>query len=230
MSTTTIHPAILIVDDEAEIRELITIHLVGEGFRVLKAASGEDALHVLEAHSVQLVILDIMLGEVDGFDVCRRIRKDYTMPILFLSAKQAELDKIKALTLGGDDFITKPFSSLELLARVKAQLRRYMSYSAASSAVVTIGELRIDTEIHQVTVAGRPVRLTPKEYEILRLLARNRGSVFSIEKIYETIWHQPYLASDNIVMVHIAHLRQKIEPDPRVPQYVKTIWGFGYTL
>ncbi|WBO86733.1 response regulator transcription factor [Hymenobacter yonginensis] len=224
-------PTVLIVDDEAEIRELVAIYLQSDGLHTLQAATGDEALQQLSAHSVQLVVLDIMLDETDGFDVCRRIREQYTMPVLFLSARQAEIDKIKALTLGGDDFITKPFGSLELLARVKAQLRRYLTYNAATpAAVVTIGELRIDTDLHQVTVAGQPVRLTPKEFEILLLLARNRGYVFSIEKIYETIWQQPYLVADNTVMVHIAHLRQKIEPEPRTPQYVKTVWGFGYKM
>lgn len=224
-------PTVLIVDDEAEIRELVAIYLHSDGLQTLQAASGDEALRLLQEHEVQVVVLDIMLDEVDGFEVCRRIRAQHTMPILFLSAKQAEIDKIKGLTLGGDDFITKPFGSLELLARVKAQLRRYTTYNAAAPAsVVTVGDLRIDTDLHQVTVGERLVRLTPKEFEILLLLARNRGHVFSIEKIYEAIWQQPYLVADNTVMVHIAHLRQKIEPDPRTPQYVKTVWGFGYKI
>ncbi len=225
---------ILIVDDEKEIRDLIEIYLKNEGYNTLKASDGLEALTLLENNEVHLIVLDVMMPKLDGIQACMRIREERNTPIIMLSAKSEDMDKIMGLTTGADDYITKPFNPLELIARVKSQLRRYIKLnnnsSQNSSATIEIDELTIDTETHEVIVEGKQVRLTPREFEILELLARNRGKVFSIENIYESVWKESFIQSDNTVMVHIRKIREKIEHDPRKPRYIKTVWGVGYKI
>jgi two-component system response regulator VanR len=224
---------ILIVDDEMEIQNLIEIYLRNEGYQILKASNGKEVLSVLKKHTVHLIILDIMMPEMDGIQVCLKIREVQHMPIIFLSAKGHDMDKILGLSSGADDYMTKPFNPLELVARVKSQLRRYMKFNDQSPKPgneIEIDDLVIDTASHEVRVKGVEVKLTPREFDILELLARNRGIVFSIEKIYEVVWKDPYFESDNTVMVHIRKIREKIEENPRKPKYIKTVWGVGYKI
>jgi len=224
---------ILVVDDEKEIRDLIEIYLANEGFKILKAGNGIEALNVLEKHDVDLIILDIMMPSMDGIEACMKIRKDKNMPIIMLSAKSEDMDKIMGLTTGADDYVTKPFNPLELLARVKSQLRRYTKLNVPSernSNTIEIGELIIDADSHEVKVGDKDVKLTPREFDILSLLARNKGMVFSIEKIYQLVWQEEFYESDNTVMVHIRKIREKIEENPRKPQFIKTVWGVGYKI
>lgn len=225
---------ILIVDDDAEIRKVTGIYLANEGYEILKAENGIEALKIIEDTEVDLILLDIMMPEMDGIEVCMKIReKQLVMPIIFLSAKAEELDKIHGLTSGADDYITKPFNAMELIARVKSNLRRYTKYSAVqnvSKNIIEIGNLTINTDTREVLVGNKNVRLTPKEFDILELLARNKGVVFSIEKIYDRVWGEEYYKSDNTVMVHITKIREKIETDPKQPIYIKTIWGVGYKI
>ncbi|HCW54798.1 MAG TPA: DNA-binding response regulator [Clostridium sp.] len=220
---------ILVADDDKEIRELVEIYLKAEGFTIDTVSNGEEALEAIKEKQYDLVILDIMMPKMDGTTALINIRKEYTMPVIFLTAKSEEIHMIQGLTLGADDYIPKPFSSMELIARVKAQLRRYTVFNNNKS-VIKIGDLEIDTEKHIVTVEGEEKNLTPTEYEILKLLARNRNIVFSVEKIYETIWRDKYSVSDTSIMVHITKLRQKIEKDSKNPEYIKTVWGVGYKI
>lgn len=187
-------------------------------------------MQAISEKDYDLVILDIMMPIMDGTTALINIRKEYTMPVIFLTAKSEEIDMIKGLTLGADDYIQKPFSSMELIARVKAQLRRYTVFNNSNKNIIKIGDLEINTEMHRVTVAGEEKNLTPTEYKILELLARNRNIVFSVDKIYESIWREKYSVSDTSIMVHITKLRQKIENDSKNPQYVKTVWGVGYKI
>lgn len=225
---------ILIVDDDVEIRKVTGIYLANEGYEILKAENGIEALKIIEDTEVDLILLDIMMPEMDGIEVCMKIReKQLVMPIIFLSAKAEELDKIHGLASGADDYITKPFNAMELIARVKSNLRRYTKYSAVqnvSKNIIEIGNLTINTDTREVLVGNKNVRLTPKEFDILELLARNKGVVFSIEKIYDRVWGEEYYKSDNTVMVHITKIREKIETDPKQPIYIKTIWGVGYKI
>lgn len=225
---------ILVVDDEKEIADLVEIYLTNEKYHVLKAYSGEEALALLERHMVHLVILDIMMPEIDGFEVCRRIRKNKNIPILMLSAKSQDIDKIMGLTTGADDYLAKPFNPLELTARVKSQLRRYLylnpQVSGNTDNSITIQGVVIDTQAHTVAVYGHETSLTPTEFEILCLLASNRGRVFSAEEIFERVWKERYFDSDNTVMVHIRKIREKIEENPRKPAIIKTVWGVGYKI
>lgn len=225
---------ILIVDDDAEIRKVTGIYLANEGYEILKAENGIEALKIIEDTEVDLILLDIMMPEMDGIEVCMKIReKQLVMPIIFLSAKAEELDKIHGLASGADDYITKPFNAMELIARVKSNLRRYTKYSAVQNVnknIIEIGNLTINTDTREVLVGNKNVRLTPKEFDILELLARNKGVVFSIEKIYDRVWNEEYYKSDNTVMVHITKIREKIEADPKQPIYIKTIWGVGYKI
>lgn len=225
---------ILIVDDEKEIRDLIDIYLRNEGYDTLKASDGIEALNILNSNDVQLIILDVMMPKLDGIHACMKIREEKNTPIIMLSAKSEDMDKIMGLTTGADDYITKPFNPLELIARVKSQLRRYIKLnnnaSYKSKGFIEIDDLTINTETHEVIVEGKPVRLTPREFEILELLARNRGKVFSIENIYESVWKESFIQSDNTVMVHIRKIREKTEADPRKPRYIKTVWGVGYKI
>lgn len=225
---------ILVVDDEKEIAELIEIHLLNEGYRVRKAGSGEEAIKILAEEDIHLVILDIMMPGMDGLEACRRIRREKNIPILMLSAKSQDMDKILGLSTGADDYLTKPFNVLELLARVKSQLRRYLYLNPQVKQTcensITIRGLVIDRESHKVTVYDREVSLTPTEFEILLLLAANPGRVFSAEEIFEKVWKENYFESNNTVMVHIRKIREKTEDDPGSPLFIKTVWGVGYKI
>lgn len=221
---------ILVADDEKEIRDLIEIYLQSEGYYIDKVSNGEEALEIIKEKDYDLVILDIMMPKVDGITTLINIRKEYNMPVIFLTAKSEEIDMIKGLALGADDYITKPFSSMELIARVKAQLRRYTVFNNSNKDIIKIGDLEINTEMHRVSVDGEEKNLTPTEYKILELLARNRNVVFSVDKIYEAIWRDKYSVSDTSIMVHITKLRQKIEKDSKSPEYIKTVWGVGYKI
>ncbi len=221
---------ILVVDDDKDIRELITVYMQTEEFYVDKACNGEEALKLIEGKNYDLVILDIMMPKLDGLQVLIEIRKKYSMPVIFLTAKNEEIDMIKGLALGADDYIFKPFSSMELIARVKSQLRRYTVFNNSERNIITIGDLVLDTEMYRVMISGKEVSLTPTEYKILELLCKNRNIVFSVEQIYENIWRNKYTVGDTSIIVHITKLRQKIEKDPKNPEYIKTVWGVGYKI
>ncbi len=223
---------ILVVDDDKSIRKLIKIYLENEGFNIIEACNGEEALNILNESTFDLIILDVMMPILDGINACIKIRESYNMPIIFLSAKDEEIHKIEGLTVGADDYITKPFGSMELIARVKAQIRRYKRFNSESqnSSIITIEDLTINIDTHDVIVRGDKIKLTPKEFDILECLAKNRGIVFSVQKLYETVWKEQYVVSDTSIVVHITNLRQKIELDPKNPQYIKTVWGVGYKI
>ncbi|MEY9970537.1 DNA-binding response OmpR family regulator [Lysinibacillus sp. RC46] len=224
---------ILIVDDEKEIRNLIAIYLKNEGYEVLEASDGEEGLSLLKKHKVHLIVLDIMMPNVDGIEMCMKVREIAEMPIIMLSAKSQDMDKIVGLTLGADDYVTKPFNPLELIARIKSQLRRYIKMNRSDMMdenEIEIGDMRISTDTHEVIVNNEKVKLTPREFSILELLARNQGIVMSAEQIYEKVWKEEALQSENTVMVHIRKIRERIETNPRNPQYIKTVWGVGYKI
>ncbi|TDL85887.1 response regulator transcription factor [Vibrio vulnificus] len=224
---------ILIIDDDKEIRNLIGIYLENEGMVTEKFEDAIEAMKFLKKNEVDLIILDIMLPKMDGIQACMKIREERNMPIIMLSAKSEDMDKIQGLMSGADDYLSKPFNPLELIARVKSQLRRTNKYNtdlSASKNVIEIGELKINVDTRQVYVQNQEVRLTPKEFDILELLARNKGIVLSVQKIYEVVWKEEFLKSDNNVMVHITKIRDKIEQDPKRPIYVKTVWGVGYKI
>lgn len=225
---------ILIVDDEKEIRDLIGIYLENEGFSVIKAGNGLEALKVLETEDVDLIVLDIMMPKMDGMKACLKIREEKNMPIIMLSAKSEDMDKILGLTSGADDYLTKPFNPLELIARIKSQIRRYTKLNNAKNArndeIIEIDDLIIDLNCYEVKVGNKPISLTKREFGILELLAKNRGIVFSTEKIYERIWGEQFFEADNTVMVHIRKIREKIEENSRKPKYIKTVWGVGYKI
>lgn len=224
---------ILVCDDEREIVDAIEIYLTQEGFRVLKAYDGEQALAVLRQEEVHLLILDLMMPKLDGIHAIMKIREDSSIPIIILSAKTQDTDKVLGLNLGADDYIAKPFNPLELVARVKSQIRRYTNFGAAAEAseeVYRTGGLAINDDRKEVTVDGEPVKLTRIEYNILLFLVKNKGKVFSIDQIYEEIWQEEAFGADNTVTVHIRHIREKIEIDPKNPKYLKVIWGIGYKV
>jgi DNA-binding response OmpR family regulator len=224
---------ILIVDDEKEIRNLIAIYLKNEGFDVLEASDGEEGLNLLKKHKVHLIVLDIMMPNVDGIEMCMKVREIAEMPIIMLSAKSQDMDKITGLTLGADDYVTKPFNPLELIARIKSQLRRYIKMNRLDTMnedEIEIGDMRINTATHEVIVNNEKVKLTPREFSVLELLARNQGMVMSAEQIYERVWKEEPIQSENTVMVHIRKIRERIETNPRNPQYIKTVWGVGYKI
>ncbi|CAM4510140.1 response regulator transcription factor [Paenibacillus xylanexedens] len=222
---------VLVVDDEPDIRDVIHVYLRNEGYQVIEAANGEEALNIIKTTSVQLVILDVMMPIMNGIKACFKIREVSTTPIIMLSAKEEDIDKITGLTTGADDYMVKPFNPLELLARVKAQLRRQtLIGKPESNSLILIKDLVIDTSKHSVKLKDNDISLTPLEFSILVLLASHPGQVFSSEKIYETVWKEPYGYSDNTVMVHIRNLREKLEVNPREPQYIKTVWGVGYKI
>jgi two-component system, OmpR family, response regulator VanR len=224
---------VLLVDDEKEIVDLLEIYLSNDGYRILKAGNGLEALEILNKHEVDLIILDIMMPKMDGIQACLKIREQKNMPIIMLSAKSQDMDKIMGLSTGADDYVSKPFNPLELLARVKSQLRRYTRLNIPTvkrENEIEVDDLTINTSTHEVKVEGREVKLTPREFAILELLSRNRGMVFSIERIYETVWGEAFFESDNTVMVHIRKIREKIEENPRQPKYIKTVWGVGYKI
>lgn len=225
---------ILVCDDDKDIVEAIDIYLSQEGHHILKAYDGIQALQMLQANSVDLLIVDIMMPRLDGIRATLKIREQNPLPIIILSAKSEDADKILGLNIGADDYVTKPFNPLELIARVKSQLRRYMQLGSVSrnldAHVYETGGLCIDDDKKEVTVDGEPVKLTPIEYNILLLLVKNQGRVFSINQIYESIWNEEAVAADNTVAVHIRHIREKIEINPREPRYLKVVWGLGYKV
>ncbi len=221
---------ILIVDDEKEIRDLIEIYLKNEGYEVERAGTGAEAIKIVEEKKIDLIILDVMMPVVNGIDACIKIREQHNTPIIMLSAKVEDIDKILGLSVGADDYLAKPFNPLELIARVKAQLRRFTKLNTAynSSKILEEGLLRMDLEAGKVFKSNEEINLTPTEFSILKLLWLNKGIVFKIETIYERVWEQEYLDNNNTVMVHIRKLREKIEDNPRVPNYIFTVWGIGY--
>ena len=224
---------ILVCDDDREIVEAIEIYLSQEGYTIRKAYDGEEALEILKKEEVHLIILDIMMPKLDGMRATRMIREISSAPIILLSARTEDADKILGLNAGADDYITKPFSPLELIARVKSQLRRYTQLGTLaenSDHVYRTGGLEVDDETKEVRLEGELVRLTPIEYNILLFLIKNLGKVFSIEQIYENIWNEQAVGVDNTVAVHIRHIREKIEINPKEPQYLKVVWGIGYKL
>lgn len=225
---------VLVCDDDREIVEAIEIYLSQEGYKVLKAYDGEEALKVLDREKEDLLIIDVMMPKLDGIRATLKIREKKNMPIIILSAKSEDADKILGLNVGADDYMTKPFNPLELTARVKSQLRRYTQLGStidkSNQAVYAVGGLSIDDEQKEVTVDGKPVRLTPIEYNILLLLVKNQGKVFSIDQIYESIWNEDAIGVDNTVAVHIRHIREKIEINPKEPRYLKVVWGVGYKI
>ena len=226
--------SILVCDDDRQIVEAIDIYLTGEGFEVIKAYDGAEALELLKTHNVNLLILDVMIPGLDGIRTTRKVRETSSIPIIILSAKSEDADKILGLNIGADDYITKPFNPLELVARVKSQLRRYTQLgnmsSQSGSHVFKCGGLQINDDTKEVTVDGELIKLTPIEYNILLLLVKNVGKVFSIDQIYEAIWNEEAIGADNTVAVHIRHIREKIEINPREPRYLKVVWGVGYKI
>lgn len=229
----TLNGKVLIVDDDHEIRKLISIYLGNEGLKTQTAGDALEALKWLEEDEFDLIILDIMMPKMDGIEACMKIREERHMPIIMLSAKSENIDKIQGLASGADDYITKPFNSMELMARVKSQLRRYKKYNVdadSNKSIIEIGDLIINTDTRQVWVRKKEVRLTPKEFDILELLARNKGIVLSVSRIYEAVWKEDFFKSDSTVMVHITKIRDKIEEDPKHPIFIKTVWGVGYKI
>ena len=224
---------ILVCDDDKEIVEAIEIYLTQEGHHILKAYDGEQAIRVLQNHPVDLLIIDVMMPKLDGIRATLKIREKNALPIIILSAKSEDADKILGLNVGADDYVTKPFNPLELVARVKSQLRRYTQLGAMTEKKENIyetGGLMIDEDRKEVTVDGESVKLTPIEYRILLFLVQNQGRVFSINQIYENIWNEEAIAADNTVAVHIRHIREKIEINPKEPRYLKVVWGLGYKV
>ena len=226
---------ILIVDDEVEIADLVELYLKNEGFEVRKFYRGLDAFACVRSEPLDLAILDVMLPDMDGFTLCTKIREEHFWPIIMLTAKVEDIDKIMGLTIGADDYITKPFNPLELVARVKTQLRRYTRYNQAEPAAQPTQErdirgLVINRETHKCTLYGKPVQLTPIEFSILWYLCENQGRVVSSEELFEAVWGEKYLDNNNTVMAHIGRLREKLGEPPRKPRFIKTVWGVGYQL
>ena len=223
---------ILVVDDEKEIADLLEIYLISDGFQVLKAYSAKEGLRILEEKKIDLVLLDVMMPDMDGIAMCRRIRETNNIPIIMVSAKTQDIDKIVGLSTGADDYVAKPFNPLELMARVKSQLRRYRELNPSKpherQEVISLKHLEINKVTHQVVCYGESIKLTPIEYNILLLLVKNQGKVFSIDQIYENIWNEDAINADNTVAVHIRHLREKLEINPAEPRYLKVVWGQGY--
>lgn len=224
---------ILVCDDDREIVDAIEIYLSQEGYRILKAYDGVQAVEMLEQEDVQLLLIDIMMPKLDGLRATLKIREKSSIPIIILSAKSEDADKILGLNIGADDYVTKPFNPLELVARVKSQLRRYTKLGNAmddNQKIYQTGGLVMNDDLKEVTVDGEPVKLTPIEYNILLLLVKNQGKVFSINQIYESIWNEDAIGADNTVAVHIRHIREKIEINAKEPRYLKVVWGIGYKV
>ena len=225
---------ILVCDDDKDIVEAIDIYLTQEGYEVLKAYDGDEAIKVLKSNEVDLLIMDVMMPRLDGIRATLKIRENMSLPIIILSAKSEDADKILGLNIGADDYITKPFNPLELVARVKSQLRRYTQLGSTArsdnQSEFRTGGLVIWDDLKDVTVDGEKVKLTPIEYNILLLLVKNQGKVFSINQIYENIWNEEAIGADNTVAVHIRHIREKIEINPKEPRYLKVVWGVGYKV
>lgn len=224
---------ILVCDDDKEIVDAIEIYLQQEGYHILKAYDGEQALEILREQEVHLLIMDIMMPRLDGIRATLKIREESSIPIIMLSAKSEDADKILGLNIGADDYVTKPFNPLELVARVKSQLRRYTQLGNAAEnnqRIYQVGGLVMNDDLKEVTVDEETVKLTPIEYNILLLLVKNQGKVFSINQIYENIWNEDAIGADNTVAVHIRHIREKIEINPKEPRYLKVVWGVGYKI
>lgn len=225
---------ILVCDDDKDIVEAIEIYLTQEGHHILKAYDGEQAIRVLKNNPVDLLIIDVMMPKLDGIRATLKIREKNALPIIILSAKSEDVDKILGLNVGADDYVTKPFNPLELVARVKSQIRRYTQFGGNAKeqkdTIYETGGLQMNDDLKQVTVDGESVKLTPIEYNILKLLMKNQGRVFSINQIYESIWNEEAIGADNTVAVHIRHIREKIEINPREPRYLKVVWGVGYKI
>lgn len=223
--------SILIVDDEKEIADLVTLVLEKEGYKTLTFYSSQDALaEILSNSSIELAILDVMMPPPDGFALCREIRRSRTYPVIILTARGEERDKINGLTIGADDYVTKPFNPAELVARVKAQLRRYHGFASADKAVYQGNGLTVNRREHTVLLLSEDVKLTPTEFDILWLLCLKAGQVVSSEEIFASVWKEAYLESNNTVMVHIRRLREKLKEPPRKPRIIKTVWGVGYKI
>lgn len=226
---------VLVVEDDKEIREGVEIYLKSKGYEVFQAADGVEGLEVIEKEDIHLAIVDIMMPRMDGISMVVKLREKYDFPVIFLSAKSEEVDKIMGLNMGADDYVTKPFTPMELLARVNSQLRRYRRFmerlgdKEENSRIHTIGGLEINEDNVEVTVDGEPVKMTPIEYKILLLLMKNPGRVFSAEEIYERVWNERAINTDTI-MVHVRNIREKIEVNPREPKYLKVVWGVGYKI
>ena len=223
---------VLVVDDDREIVDSISIFLSGEGYKALKAYDGIEALDILSENEVHLMILDIMMPKLDGIKTLMKLRESRNIPVILLSAKSEDADKIFGLTAGADDYVTKPFNPSELMARVKSQLRRYTTLGSIGkqNGEIVIDGLSVNTESKTVKVDGEAVRLTPVEYKILELLVRNRGRVFSAEDIYSNVWNEQNIVGDNTIAVHVRHIREKIEINPKEPKYLKVVWGIGYKI
>ena len=224
---------ILVCDDDREIVDAIEIYLSQDGYKIYKAYDGEQAIQILDKEDIHLLIMDIMMPRLDGIRATLKIREYSSIPIIILSAKSEDTDKILGLNIGADDYICKPFNPLELVARVKSNLRRYTSLGSLTGenkAIYQVGGLILNDDIKQVTVDDEPVKMTPIEYNILLLLMKNRGRVFSINQIYESIWNEDAIGADNTVAVHIRHIREKIEINPKEPRYLKVVWGVGYKI
>ena len=226
---------VLVVEDDKEIREGVEIYLKSQGYEVFQAADGVEGLEVIEKEDIHLAIVDIMMPRMDGISMVIKLREKYDFPVIFLSAKSEEVDKIMGLNMGADDYVTKPFTPMELLARVNSQLRRYRRFmeklgdKEENSRIHTIGGLEINEDNVEVTVDGEPVKMTPIEYKILLLLMKNPGRVFSAEEIYERVWNERAINTDTI-MVHVRNIREKIEVNPREPKYLNVVWGVGYKI
>lgn len=226
---------ILIIDDTVEIIDLIEIYLENEGYHVYKALNGAEGLKILECESIHLVVLDIMMPDMDGLETCRRIRQNLHIPVIMLSAKSEDMDKILGLGIGADDYMTKPFNPMELLARIKSQIRRYLYFNNQINQVedenlIKIRDIMINKRNHTVKKYDKEISLTPTEYEILLLLSGNAGRVFSTEEIFEKVWREKYYEANNTVMVHIWRLREKMEDNPKDPKLIETVWGVGYKI
>ncbi|MFK9118207.1 vancomycin resistance response regulator transcription factor, VanR-F/VanR-M family [Peribacillus frigoritolerans] len=222
---------ILIADDDAEIADLVAIHLEKEGYRVIKVSDGQETIDVIQTQPIDLLILDIMMPKMDGYEVTRIIREKHNMPIIFLSAKTSDFDKVQGLVIGADDYMTKPFIPIELVARVNAQLRRFMKLNQPKykqDSNLEFGGLTISPEQRTVTLYGKNIELTPKEFKILYLLASNPNKVYNAEDIFQKVWGDAYYEGGNTVMVHIRTLRKKLEEDNRKNKLIKTVWGVGY--
>ena len=222
---------ILVVDDEKEIRDAIGIYLRGEELNVIQAEDGLQALDILESTIFHVIIFDIMMPKLDGIKTCLKIRESKNIPIIMLSAKGEDSDKILGLNVGADDYITKPFNNLELVARVKSQLRRYdKPLNIESKSILKVRDLEIDTEAKKIIIRGEEVKVTATEYKILLLLVSNLGKILSIKEIYENVWEEPFYKSENTVTVHIRRIREKIEINTKEPEYIKVVWGIGYKI
>ena len=227
---------ILVVDDDREIVKAIEIYLSKEGYNILKAYNGNEALEQVNSNDIQLIILDIMMPEKDGLETLEEIRKDKAIPVILLSAKSEDDDKVGGLNLGADDYITKPFNPLELIARVNSCIRRYVKLGSMkqndeeNKNIYRVGELILNDDTKKVNVDGKEVKLTATEFNILRFLLKNKGKVYSIPEIYENVWNEEGYGAENIIAVHIRHIREKIEINPKEPRYLKVIWGVGYKI